>query len=36
VEKSTLKEEDVDEIDHIVKAGILARHKRLKKKMNSN
>ena len=34
VEKSTLREEDIDEIDHIVKAGILARHKKLKKKMN--
>jgi len=31
LEKSTLKEEDIDKIDHIIKAGLLVRHKKLKK-----
>lgn len=31
-EKSTLTEEDIDEIDHIIKAGVLAKHKKLRKK----
>jgi len=31
LEKSTLREEDIDEIDHIIKAGLLVKHKKLKK-----
>ena len=35
-EKSTLNEQDVDEIDHIIKAGVLAKHKELRKKMKGS
>ena len=32
-EKSTLTEKDLDEIDHLIKAGVLAKHKKLLKKI---
>lgn len=35
-EKSTLTEEDIDEIDHIIKAGVLEKHKKLRKKVKES
>ena len=35
-EKSTLTEEDIDEIGHIIKAGVLAKHKKLGKKIKES